>query len=290
MLIHTFRLPADLVPHPRFGATVSQSGHRVSHEEIVKSSWRHGGFLATVFPESAMRADISRQKDSVIPLQYYVDRLVTCRECARPFLFFAREQQHWYEELGFTLDADCVRCPECRKARHRIRRRFQRFSDLIGKDDRSDAELSTLVEDAVFLSRAGILRDEQKLRRLKNLALARIPEEPATREILGRLGEISGRAPTDPDGAEIPAAGPSVSTRPEIDVLALTWEPTYEMWYRNTRDMLDTGISPGQIRAQFSILTQHSGLGGDFGRMASQVREAVEDALAGRPIRDTPPP
>jgi hypothetical protein len=53
---------------------------------------------------------------------------------------------------------------------------------------------------------------------------------------------------------------------------------------------MDEVIAHGKIRAQFSSLTRHANLGGDLGRMARQAHEAIEDALAGRPIRDTPPP
>ncbi len=43
--------------------------------------------------------------------------LAVCRTCARTFLFFAREQQYWYEDLHFYIDTDCVHCPTCRGSR-----------------------------------------------------------------------------------------------------------------------------------------------------------------------------
>jgi hypothetical protein len=44
-------------------------------------------------------------------------------------------------------------------------------------------ELATLVEDAVFLWKAGVLRREQLLRQLRNLAHRRIPSAKATKKI-----------------------------------------------------------------------------------------------------------
>jgi CxxC-x17-CxxC domain-containing protein len=43
-----------------------------------------------------------------------VDKTLTCKDCGRPFLFSAREQQ-FYAEKGFTNEPH--RCKECRQAR-----------------------------------------------------------------------------------------------------------------------------------------------------------------------------
>jgi hypothetical protein len=106
--------------------------------------------------------------------------LVVCRTCARPFIFFAREQQYWYEDLHFYIDTDCVHCPACRAASHEHRDRLRRYSEHVGRADLDAGQLATLVGDAVFLWKAGTLHDEQKLRWLRNLARRRIPQDPAT--------------------------------------------------------------------------------------------------------------
>jgi hypothetical protein len=157
-------LPDNIVPHPRFGLAFS--------------------------PETVIPADLTRQNFTAVPILRYADRLLKCRNCRRPFVFFAREQKYWYEDLRFNISARCVRCPVCRRSEHRLRRRFQRYSLLVRRDDLSDPELATLVGDAVWLYEAGILEDEQRLRRLKNLALARIPEEQATKEIVSVISGI----------------------------------------------------------------------------------------------------
>jgi hypothetical protein len=58
------------------------------------------------------------------------------------------------------------------------------------RSDPSAQELAALVEEAIYLFEAGVLRSEQRLRRLKNLALARIPAEPATERIVRFIGEL----------------------------------------------------------------------------------------------------
>lgn len=176
----------DLVPHPRFGSTVRPSGHEVSPEAIRDSYWGYSG--QTVFPESAIPANISKQNYSVLPRTYYVDILKECRDCNRRFLFFAEEQKYWYEELGFCIDADCVRCPECRKADQTSRQRFQRYSENITNDALSDESLTTLIDDAVFLWEHEMLKNQHNLRRLKNLANKQIPNHPSTK-IVNKLVE-----------------------------------------------------------------------------------------------------
>jgi hypothetical protein len=179
--------PQGLVPHPRFGDRSIPSGY-YAPLEVIRAFYCYD--RPPVFPESAIPADVSRQNYSVRPRLCYVDMLRGCRKCGRDFIFFAREQQSWYEALGFWVEADCVHCSECRRSDHRLRQRFQRFSQAIAKGNVDDEELATLVEDAVFLSEAGVLRNEQKLRRLKNLAKARIPDSGAYRAILERLTTI----------------------------------------------------------------------------------------------------
>lgn len=44
----------------------------------------------------------------------YQDRMLTCRDCGREFVFSASEQE-FFAEKGFTNDPG--RCPECRAAR-----------------------------------------------------------------------------------------------------------------------------------------------------------------------------
>jgi hypothetical protein len=182
---------SDIVPHPRYGDAVVPSGHGMTEEQVRSSFWRYRE--ATLFPVSAIPADIRRQNFSTMARGCYVDILKTCVDCERAFLFFAREQQHWYEVLGFYVDADCVRCPACRKSEQQLRRRFRRYSEASARKEVSDEALATLVEDAVFLWTAGILRDEQRLRRLRNLALRRIPSSRAAKNVERVVAKLAPR-------------------------------------------------------------------------------------------------
>jgi hypothetical protein len=108
------RPTGDLVPHPRygtrplFGDRVAPARLKLTREEIAHSYWGYRGSETMIYPETAVRADVSRQRFSVTPRTYDVDMLKRCRGCRRSFIFFAREQKHWYETLGFSIDADCV--------------------------------------------------------------------------------------------------------------------------------------------------------------------------------------
>jgi hypothetical protein len=171
----------DVVPHPRYGTAVVPSGCTATEEEVRGSYYGYRG--QTIYPESAIPADFSRQNFSTFPRGHYVDILQVCRACRRPFLFFAREQQFWYEELHFYIDTDCQHCPECRREQHEFRERLRRYSERAGRASLTNEELATLVGDAVFLWRAGVLHDESRLRGLRNRARRSILIDPATTSI-----------------------------------------------------------------------------------------------------------
>jgi len=178
------KLPQEIVRHPRYGVTPEYSGYEIPKAEAERLVRQCG--TEKIFLESVIPADITQQKFSCCPLEYYVDMLLQCRVCKRCFLFFAKEQKFWYETLKKPVFVGCTHCPECRAAHHQIRRRLQRYSEFVVRTDLSDSELETLVDDVVFLWQANELRKKQRLYTLRKLALQRIPASPAT----ARLEEI----------------------------------------------------------------------------------------------------
>jgi hypothetical protein len=178
-----------VVPHPRYGTTVVATGLGLSDSEIRASYWAYRD--ATLFPQSAIVADLRAQNFTTMGRRYYVDLLLTCRACKRPFLFYAREQQHWFETLQFTVDAQCVHCIECRRSNQDIARRKRRYEAAISAPALDDAAFTTLVDDVVQLWHVGYLHDVQRLRRVRNLARKRIPDAPATVAIDELVAELA---------------------------------------------------------------------------------------------------
>ena len=101
----------------------------------------------------------------------------------RNFIFFALEQKHWFEELGFYVDADCVRCTECRANENEVKHRFQRYSNTIGIQDHTNESLEILLSDAVFLWERHLIQNENTIRRLRNLGNRMLSEQLASQEI-----------------------------------------------------------------------------------------------------------
>ncbi|HEV2845685.1 MAG TPA: zinc-ribbon domain-containing protein [Thermoanaerobaculia bacterium] len=69
-------------------------------------------------PQGAVRGDVAKQHFCPIchvPRYFYVDQERPCVECGRDFVFSAREQKYWYEDLRFHFDSVAIRCPECRR-------------------------------------------------------------------------------------------------------------------------------------------------------------------------------
>lgn len=142
---------------------------------------------------SAIAADTARQRYGVFPRRYYVDTLQRCVRCGGWFLFFAREQRHWHETLGFWIDADCVHCIDCRKADQRIRRASARYAERIPRlTELGQRELSTLLRDALLLADAGLLKDRHKLARLRRVGRDRGVSEALTEALSALLAAQDG--------------------------------------------------------------------------------------------------
>jgi hypothetical protein len=167
-----------LVPHPRFRGKPPRPQLDLTEQEVRRSYWRYAD--AHIFPHTALRADLSVQRYAVFPRPYYVDMLKTCIECGRAFIFYAREQRHWYETLGFYVDVDCVRCVECRRKQHAAKRHMERYAELQARDSLSRKEMMHFVDDCIFLFQQGKLKNLSHLGRIKNTALQQIPEYAGT--------------------------------------------------------------------------------------------------------------
>jgi len=119
---------------------------------------------------TAVEADLERQAFSPVPVLYYFDLKRECVECGRPFIFFAEEQQYWYETLGFVLNADCVRCIDCRNRRHGLERQRRRYEELFHHDGRTVDENIEMAECSMALIENGIFhpRQTERVRMLLN--------------------------------------------------------------------------------------------------------------------------
>jgi len=188
---------ASFVDHPRYGKRPYITG---LNPETVYGG---GIFLhwhspkECRIPNTAIPADLSRQVAATVPVTHYFDVVRTCRDCGRSFIFFAQEQKHCYEELGFSLDSDCVRCVPCRKRQQGIARIRERYEELFHVQNRSsDKNLEmadcclTLIEQSVFHR-----RQTERVRML----LKQVAHDPNYRadaryeDLLPRVRAIEGR-------------------------------------------------------------------------------------------------
>lgn len=138
------------VIHPRYGDRPILSDERWTEAEIRRAFWRYGS--QRIFPETAIKANIARQKYGYSPRRVYVDVEKRCRSCGRKFLFFALEQQYWFEVLQFFVDADCVHCQDCRHLTHLFRQKIAEYEALLARPGKTVAQwdrLSTLA-DALY--------------------------------------------------------------------------------------------------------------------------------------------
>ena len=105
---------------------------------------------------TAINATPAKQNRPTVAVTHYYDVESKCRDCQRPFIFFAEEQRHWYETLQFPLYADCVRCPECRQTERTLVRHRAAYEKLVVAKERDWKDNLKMAECAVTLVEHGI--------------------------------------------------------------------------------------------------------------------------------------
>ena len=150
------------VDHPRFGNRPILSGEKWTLAEIRQAYWGYNR-QAVLFPETAITADLTRQRYGYAPRRVYVDMEQTCRTCGRKFLFFALEQKYWFEILGFFCDAQCHHCQDCRHERHLFERSIEEYGELLKREGKTGKDWARLEELGTALFDAGYIKKRETL-------------------------------------------------------------------------------------------------------------------------------
>ena len=157
----------NYVEHPRFGRSPRFTGLNPQSDFTTGKPFLHWNATERI-PNTAVEADVSRQSPATVPVSHYYDVKRQCRDCGRPFIFFAQEQKHWYEELGLPLEADCVRCVPCRKRQQGIAWKRERYEELFHVAERTADENLEMAECCLSLIEEGVfhVRQAQRVRQL----------------------------------------------------------------------------------------------------------------------------
>ena len=155
------------VEHPRFGRSPRVTGLNPQSDFTTGKPFLHWNATERI-PNTAVEADLSRQSPATVPVTHYYDVKRTCRDCGQPFIFFALEQKHWYEELELPLEADCVRCVPCRKRQQGIAWKRERYEELFHIPERTADENLEMAECCLSLIEEGVfhVRQAQHVRQL----------------------------------------------------------------------------------------------------------------------------
>lgn len=176
----------EYVVHPRYGQGPHVTGLNPQSDLTTGRVFLHWHSPEGVrIPNTAIAADLSKQGRATIPVTHFFDAKRTCADCRRPFIFFAAEQKYWYEELGFPLESDCVRCAICRKRQQGLEQSRQRYEELFHMQDRTTAQNRELAECSLSLVEAGLFNKRQ-LERVRSILKALGPEpnlEPLWRRV-----------------------------------------------------------------------------------------------------------
>ncbi len=158
---------ANYVNHPLYASEPIPSGYSYTKQEIENAHWRYKS--VRYFPETAIPAVIEKQSYSVYPRQLYIDIEEQCVDCHRPFIFFAKEQQYWFEQLKFWIDAHATKCFECTKKARAINRLKISYANLIIKEHRTPDETQLLKYTAEQLFDLDVINKIYKLNAIRKM-------------------------------------------------------------------------------------------------------------------------
>ncbi|MBB1384664.1 zinc-ribbon domain containing protein [Pseudoalteromonas sp. SG45-5] len=147
--------------HPRYGNKPIVTNISMAVEAIERAHWHYSSLK--YFPNTVILADIEKQNYAIYPRTLYVDIEVQCGACSRAFIFFAQEQQYWFEVLGFWVDSHCTHCFGCRKhARYilTLRKRYDMLANAANKTVSEKTEHKALAKTLYCL---GIIKNINKV-------------------------------------------------------------------------------------------------------------------------------
>jgi hypothetical protein len=177
---------AQFVEHPRYGRRPRITG--LNPPQDLEQTFFHWHSRDDVrVPNTAISADLSRQSRATVPVTHYFDVKRRCEECGKPFLFFAEEQRYWYEELGFPLESDCVRCVPCRKRQQGLDRSRDRYEELFHLPARTSDQQLEFAECCLSLVEGGVFHRRQLEHVRAILKGLRADLDPEARERLASL-------------------------------------------------------------------------------------------------------
>lgn len=203
------------VLHPRYGSLPRVTGLDVENgkDEVYLRCWTAAELeswtgknsfyginpehIGCLIPGTAIVADPSRQVASSIPVTHYYDIERKCRDCGHRFIFFALEQRHWYEELQFPVDADCIRCVPCRKRSRTLDHLKARYEELCAAESRTVSDDAEMTLARLALVEAGLFHPRQ-IERVRAFLNAHGDHEKAD-EIRAKLAALASEdSPGDP--------------------------------------------------------------------------------------------
>lgn len=176
-------LPLRVFFHPQRGAFLSgeainarvaryRGGADDGWRELkgVRVEQQKDGTFSTAgkLPEGFLWGNPSRQVFGLGgPAVVYGPLEKRCRDCAVDFVFTAEEQRHWYETLGFFLDATAVRCSGCRTKRRRLEQARRTWElALVGVDVTAASHVAVVEAGLALIERGGQVKREKLLMHL----------------------------------------------------------------------------------------------------------------------------
>lgn len=110
---------------------------------------------------TAVAADMSKQSKRSYSVKYYMDEIHQCVDCRRQFIFFAREQKYWFEELQMPIEVIGRRCFECRNTARKPKAEMKQYAVLKHLNDPTLEEVKFMASFCLSQLEAEVFHQNQ---------------------------------------------------------------------------------------------------------------------------------
>lgn len=135
--------PRHLV-HPLYGKVPL-----VAHSSGTREYFAFDLDFRPTLPKDAVRGEPRKQNlcfHCNVPMYFYVDKPTQCLQCGRHFVFTAKEQKFWYEQLRFYGTSTAIRCPACRRQRRSEANLRQQIASAKQRLDSNPSDVQALFD------------------------------------------------------------------------------------------------------------------------------------------------
>ena len=122
----------------------------------ISRSWRFNK-ITEVITSDILQGNPENQYFTVSGIDWHIGVKLVCAKCSKTFVFSAKEQQNWYENLKFWADSVPIECRNCRAAKRSIINLNKRLCKVLSVKSMQISDYNEIVDVAFEMISSGVV-------------------------------------------------------------------------------------------------------------------------------------